>query len=100
MNSDQMRNSECGMRNGPDKLRTLNVPQKVEVELDVAGQPRAVRRSGGEYAVESTLQSWRIDDEWWRKPISRSYYEVLLEGGARVVLFTDLVTLEWFAQRP
>jgi hypothetical protein len=40
----------------------------------------------------------RIDDGWWRKLISRRYFAVILEGGARVVLFEDLVTHEWFIQ--
>jgi hypothetical protein len=33
-------------------------------------------------------------------PISRRYYEVVLEGGKRVVLFEDLLTDEWFEQKP
>jgi hypothetical protein len=46
------------------------------------------------------LETWRIDDEWWRKPIARRYVEVVLEDGAHVVLFEDLVTGAWFAQQP
>jgi hypothetical protein len=89
-----------------DRLRTLNEPQMVAVELDAAGVPKAVkkqlRRSGGQEAtatvVETTLETWRIDDEWWRQLISRRYFAVILEGGSRVVLFEDLVTHEWFMQ--
>jgi len=76
------------------------------VELDAAGVPKAVkkqlRRSGGQEAtaavVETILEMWRIDDEWWRQLISRRYFAVILEGGSRVVLFEDLVTHEWFMQ--
>jgi hypothetical protein len=76
------------------------------VDLDAAGVPKAVkrqlRRSGGQEensaVVETILESWRIDDEWWRKFLSRRYFAVLLDGGARVVLFEDLVTHEWFMQ--
>jgi len=50
--------------------------------------------------VETILESWRIDDEWWRQLISRRYFAVLLAGGGRVVLFEDLVTGEWFIQSP
>ncbi len=50
--------------------------------------------------VEEVLEIWRIDDEWWRRPISRRYVEVVLEGGAHVVLFEDLVTGDWFCQMP
>lgn len=86
-----------------DRLRALNVPQRVEVELDPDGQPAAVRRSkdkGGGQAIETVLDVWRADDEWWRLPISRRYYEVVLNSGKRAVLFEDLHTGEWFLQQP
>jgi hypothetical protein len=54
----------------------------------------------GDAAVEAVLESWRIDDEWWRQPITRCYHEVILDGGRRVVLFEDVATGEWFAQMP
>jgi hypothetical protein len=74
--------------------------------LNAVGEPAAVknqlRRSGGQAetaaVVETVLEIWRIDDEWWRQLISRRYFAVILEGGARVVLFEDLVTHEWFIQ--
>jgi hypothetical protein len=85
-----------------DRLRSLNAPEPVVVEL-VANEPQAVRRSkdnGGGQAIETVLETWRIDDEWWRHPISRRYYEVMLESGKRVVLFEDLVIGCWFVQQP
>jgi hypothetical protein len=63
----------------------------------------AVRRSnskGGGQAIEDVLESWRVEDEWWRQPIARRYYEVVLEGGKRAVLFEDLLTGEWLIQQP
>ncbi len=50
--------------------------------------------------IEFVRETWRIDDEWWREPITRTYYEVLLQGGARLVLFVDRVKQEWFVQKP
>jgi len=50
--------------------------------------------------VEAILESWRIEDEWWRQAISRAYLEVLIEGGKHVVLFQDLFTGLWFMQQP
>jgi len=81
----------------------------VAVELHADGSPAKVWRSNCngdgqeakaavEAVVETVLEMWRIDDEWWRQLISRRYFAVLLEGGARVVLFEDLVTHEWFMQ--
>jgi len=87
-----------------DRLRTLNAPRLVTVEVDANGVPVVMRRSDGQETnaavVETVLEMWRIDDEWWRKLISRRYFAVMLEGGTRVVLFEDLVTHEWFMQTP
>ena len=79
-----------------DRLRALNVPQPVAVECGDDERPRVV----GDVAVEAVLESWRIDDEWWRQSITRCYHEVLLDGGKRVVLFEDVTTGEWFVQMP
>lgn len=50
--------------------------------------------------VAVVLDSWQLDDEWWRQRISRRYVAVMLEGGKRVLLFEDLITGEWFEQTP
>ena len=79
-----------------DRLRALNVPEPVAVELSADGRPAVVRRC----TVEAILEHWRVDDEWWRQPIARRYYEVMLTGGGHVVLFEDLATGGWFVQKP
>jgi hypothetical protein len=48
--------------------------------------------------VEGILDRWRIDDEWWRKGVSRMYYQLALAGGTTVTVFHDLITDEWFVQ--
>src|SRR5205809_3368164 len=91
-----------------DRLRAVNVPQPITVELDADGSPAALEasdgrtggRADGSRQIEVICETWRIDDEWWRKPLSRRYVEVVLEGGKRVVLFEDLLTGEWFVQQP
>ncbi len=90
-----------------DRLRTLNLPRRVEVELDEHGRPRAIMGEHGRAqtsadeprrAIETIGEVWRVDDEWWRQPITRRYMEVILEGGAHLMLFEDLATGQWFAQ--
>ena len=96
-----MRNAERGTRN--DRLRALNVPRPVVVEMGDDGLPVRIREGGrgkreGWQSVEGIGDTWRLDDEWWRQPIARRYVEVILEQGGRMVLYEDLVTGEWFAQ--
>jgi hypothetical protein len=89
------------MRNGSERLRALNAPQRVQVELDEQRRPRVVQwEMKNEKRVESIGENWRMDDEWWRQPIVRRYVEAVLEGGGRVLLFEDLITGEWFMQKP
>jgi len=100
-----------------DHLRPLNLPQPAKVELDSQGHPQAViaiqhssngtagqRETGYRQeirrAVESILDIWRIDDEWWRQPIARWYAEVVLEGGMHITLYEDLMTGDWYIQKP
>ena len=79
-----------------DRLRAVNAPKPVVLELDASGV-LSVSKVG---KIEAILETWRIDDEWWRLPIVRRYVEVILEGGGRVVLFEDMSTGEWWMQKP
>jgi hypothetical protein len=96
-----------------DRLRPLNTPRPLRVETDERGRPTAVGLSGqGSGArsrpplprprtripVEEILDRWRIDDEWWRKEVSRMYFHVALEGGQLLTLFQDLTTARWYGQ--
>ena len=63
----------------------------------------AVRRSAGppdRLAVDAVLETWRLDDEWWRVAIVRRYHDVMLEGGKHVMLFEDLTNGSWWMQKP
>ena len=94
------------------RLRPLNEPRRIEVRIapadggeDVPGEPGlfpatpvAVKLDGRLLRVEVVRERWRIDDEWWRRPLSRLYHELVLEGGQRVVLYRDLVEGGWYVQ--
>jgi hypothetical protein len=102
MNREETRNAEGGTRNKTGRLRALNVPQRVEVDLGADGLPIGMRDAGCAMrrSVEDIGEVWRIDDEWWRVPIVRRYVEVIIEGGGRVVLFEDVSTGKWWMQKP
>jgi hypothetical protein len=49
--------------------------------------------------VTAVQEIWRIDDEWWREPISRRYYRLLLEQGSMCTIYRDLLHDSWYEQR-
>jgi len=100
-----------------NQLHPLNLPRRVRVQLNNEGLPltvasHVVRSSGSTVdeqlrdvpkddvkSVAAILEIWRVEDEWWRQPISRRYVEVVLQGGRHVVLYEDLSTGDWFMQQ-
>jgi hypothetical protein len=72
----------------------------VAVEEGEGHRPAAVTLRGRRLAVASIQDAWEIADEWWRpKPLHRAYYRAIVEGGAGVTLFRDLVSGAWYVQR-
>lgn len=81
------------------KLRPLNQPRPVVIETDERGVPISIVVSKFKRAVESVLETWRIDDEWWRvQRVSRVYWRLLLEDGRTVDVYCDLVRDRWYRQ--
>jgi len=83
-----------------DTYKPVNTPEPVKIEEDAFGVPVAVRLKRSFLGRIVTIEdSWRIDDEWWRKePVARLYYNVRLASGQRLVLYKDLVTGGWYQQ--
>lgn len=77
------------------RVRRLGTPRRVEVEHGADGAPTAV----GGRPVEQVLDEWRVEEGWWAgSPVSRTYFELVLEGGANAVVFRDR-TGDWYRQR-
>ena len=84
---------------GNPRLRIMNRPRRITVDTSEAGEPIAVHLSGRRLAVESTVETWRIDDEWWReKPVSRQYWRLVLEDGRVVDVYEALASGRWYRQ--
>ena len=82
--------------NEPALLARLNEPRPALVEESFDGTPRRVNR--GPVAV--VREEWRVVDRWWTEaPVSRRYFEVVLESGENVVVFRDQERERWFSQR-
>lgn len=76
------------------RLRPLDSPSPIQVRTDPEGHPVEVARR----SVAAIREVWRIDDEWWRRPISRLYHEVVLENGKLLTLYLDLIEGGWWKQ--
>jgi hypothetical protein len=74
----------------------LNEPRRVLVDEGFDGTPRLVNRQ----EVEAVREEWRVLDRWWtEEPVSRRYFEVVLESGQNIVVFNDQERGVWFSQR-
>jgi hypothetical protein len=74
----------------------LNRPIPALVEERFDGTPYRVNRQ----PVAAVREEWRVVDRWWTgEPISRRYFEVVLESGQNVVVFRDQEQGGWFSQR-
>ena len=84
----------------PGTLRRLNAPKQAAVRAAAGGAPEALRRNGRWLSVDRVLDRYRTDDRWWTsEPVSRTYYELLLEDGRAVTVFRDEIRAEWWEQR-
>jgi hypothetical protein len=78
---------------GPRRLAT---PRKVAVEVGESGRPQTV----GGRTVEAVRESWLVEDRWWSdRPLRRRYWEIVTDDGRNLVVFRELSTQAWYAQR-
>ena len=78
------------------RLVPLDEPRTVTVRTDGRGVPVAVAPEDRLLEVEAVRETWRIDDEWWRRPVTRLYHAVVLENGALATVFRDLEDGRWY----
>jgi hypothetical protein len=74
----------------------LNQPRPAVVEARVDGTPVRVNRQ----PVALLREEWRVVDRWWtEEPVSRRYFEVVLQSGENTVVYRDEEREMWFTQR-
>jgi hypothetical protein len=79
------------------QLRPLNRPRRIEIVVE-RERPVTLVEGSKRHRIETIQDTWIIDDEWWRDPISRQYFQVVLEGGIVRTIFHDRTSDTWFAQ--
>jgi hypothetical protein len=76
--------------------RRLNEPRPALVVSTGSGVPRYVNRQ----PVALIREEWRVVDRWWtEEPVSRRYFEVVLESGQNTVVYRDEERSCWYTQR-
>jgi hypothetical protein len=85
-----------GPRGNHGFTRALLEPRAALVEESFDGTPHRVNRQ----PVAVVREEWRVLDRWWtEEPVSRRYFEVVLESGQNVVVFRDQERGGWYSQR-
>ena len=78
-----------------ERARSIYQPRPAVVEARVDGTPVRVNRQ----PVALLREEWRVVDRWWtEEPVSRRYFDVVLESGRNVVVFRDQEGGAWFSQ--
>jgi hypothetical protein len=77
--------------------RLLGHHPVIDVDLDEQGQPWRLRWAGGSEPVE-VCNRWRVDEAWWRRPVSRDYYK-LAGTGLLALVYLDRVDQTWHLER-
>ena len=74
----------------------INRPRPALVEAGAAGVPVRVNRQD----VAVVREEWRVVDRWWtEEPVSRRYFDLVLETGQNAVVFRDEEVGCWFSQK-
>ena len=74
----------------------VNAPRPALVVARFGGEPTQVNRQ----AIAVVREEWRVVDRWWtEEPVSRRYFDVVLESGQNAVVFHDDEHGRWFTQK-
>ena len=88
--------SEMTGRHNRTRARTLYAPRAAVVQEHCDGTPQQVNRQ----PVALVREEWRVVDRWWtEEPVSRRYFDVVLQSGENAVVFRDEERGCWFTQR-
>jgi hypothetical protein len=77
--------------------RLLSPPAAVEVTLSADGTPGFI--VGAFSGSIDPIARWKVETEWWNKPVVREYWKALLNNTVLCELFHDLDRDEWFVER-
>jgi hypothetical protein len=79
--------------------RLWSAGQRIQVEVDVAGQPLYFVWGGRRHPIEQIADQWRADRQWWRLRQWREHFKLVTQTGLLVTIYHDLVNDQWYLQR-
>ena len=89
-----------GRSRRPDSIRRLNVPVVIRVETDALRIPLRVWYRQRWQQVACVRERYRVKDRWWApEPISRDYFDLMLENSQVLTVFEDRIQGCWYVQR-
>ena len=82
----------------PDQLRPLNRPAAAGARPS-SGVPIEIIEGKRHYPVERVQDRWQLNDEWWRNPIERHYFELVMARWPHPDRLPRRPAGRWFEQR-
>jgi hypothetical protein len=79
--------------------RLYNETLKVAVETDQEGQLLAFEWNSQRHPIETCLNHWRVDTQWWQLHRRRDHFKVTTTTGLLLILSHNLVDDQWYLQR-
>jgi hypothetical protein len=70
-----------------------------DIEATGLEQPVDFTWLGQNHRVAEVTKAWRVDIDWWRNRVWRSYFKLRTDTGLLVVIYQDLLSGEWHLQR-
>ena len=71
----------------------------IQVETDGDGQPQRLRLDRATHGEVGICNRWRVDDDWWRNLVARSYYKVVTRDGLLCNIYLDEMRGTWHLER-
>ena len=71
----------------------------IQVDANEHGAPVRLRLDGTTHGEVGVCNQWRVDDDWWREPVARSYFKLVTRDGLLCTVFWDEIRGTWHLER-
>ncbi len=80
-------------------MKFFHKPLTINVTENSNGEPFSFSYGKKTERVNRIGRRWRISKDWWRKEVSREYFQVETARGLICEIYRDLLTRSWYLQR-